>query len=498
MRDVRMRMNPDLTDAPAPSVAETHSAIVFFAGDRAYKLKKPVDLGFLDFSTREAREEACHRELDLNRRMTPDVYLDVVDLHDQEGEPCDHLLVMRRMPEERRLTRLIETGEEVDEEIRQVAREVAAFHAAVEEVDDPADYAGPAALLANWEDNLGTIARFPEVIGDDERERVGGLARRYLAGRGSLLSERIARGQVRDGHGDLLADDIFCLDDGPRILDCLDFSDRYRHADVLLDAAFLAMDLERLGRPDLGRSFLRWWRDLTGDRYPDSLAHHYIAYRAHVRAKVACLRVEQGLQDAAVTAQRLHDLAARHLEAGRVRLLLVGGAPATGKSTLAEGLADETGWMLLRSDEVRKELAGLPHLVDATDAPDEGLYSPRMTDATYEELVRRAEGLLARGRSVILDATWTAARHREAAVRAAADTSSDPIALRCDAPPEVVQGRLRDRGPDASDATADVARRLADRAEPWPEATVLDTTQEPDQVISEALDRVGRTETEDR
>lgn len=489
-----MRMNPHLTGGPAPSVAETHSAIVFFAGDRAYKLKKPVDLGFLDFSSLEAREEACHRELALNRRMTPDVYLGVVDLKDQEGDPCDHLLVMRRMPEERRLTRLIQADEDVVEEVRQVAREVAAFHAAVDAVDEPAEYAGPEAVLANWRDNLDTIARFPEVIDDDERERVGELARRYLAGRGDLLAERIERGQVRDGHGDLLADDIFCLDDGPRILDCLDFSDRYRYADVLLDAAFLAMDLERLGRPDLGRSFLRHWRDLTGDRYPDSLAHHYIAYRAHVRAKVACLRVEQGLEDAAATARQLHDLAARHLEAARVRLVLVGGSPATGKSTLARGLADETGWTLLRSDAVRKELVGLPHLADASDAPDEGLYSPTMTDATYEELIRRAEGLLAEGRSVILDATWTATRHREAAVRAAADTSSDAIALRCDAPSGVVEERLRDRGPDASDATAEVARRLADRADPWPEATTVDTTGEPDRVVSEALDRVGRTE----
>jgi aminoglycoside phosphotransferase family enzyme len=140
-----------------------------------------------------------------------------------------------------------------------------------------------------------------------------------------------------------MADDIFCLDEGPAILDCLDFAERYRCGDVLLDAAFLVMDLERLGRPDLGRSFLDSWRGLLGERYPDSLAHHYIAYRAHVRAKVACLRAEQGLQRATATARQLHDLAERHLQAARIRLVLIGGAPGTGKTSLAQGLSDATG-----------------------------------------------------------------------------------------------------------------------------------------------------------
>lgn len=479
--------------AGAPAHAETHSAVLFFVGDRAYKVKKPVDLGFLDFSTADARRRACHRELELNRRLAPDVYLGVVDVVDTEGAPCEHLLVMRRMPPQRRLTRLLAERRDVAEVVRAIAQQVARFHEGAAAVEAPSDYADSEAVRSNWEDNLATLRRFPEMIDPDAREYVGRLAGRYLSGRTPLLRERIEAGRVRDGHGDLLTDDIFCLDDGPRILDCLDFSVRYRYGDVLLDAAFLAMDLERQGHADLARSFLQWWCEAAGDRYPDSLAHHYLAYRAHVRAKVACLRAEQGLSGAVDTARGLHALAEHHLEAGRIRMVLVGGAPGTGKSTLARGLAETTGFALLRSDEVRKELAGLNALDDATAAPNQGLYSKESTAATYAELVDRAAVLTARGESVILDATWSAAGHREAAARAADETRTDLVALRCTAPEEVAERRLRRRGPDASDATLETARRLASTADEWPAAARVDTAPDPEQVVDAALAHVGGT-----
>jgi predicted kinase len=235
--------------------------------------------------------------------------------------------------------------------------------------------------------------------------------------------------------------------------------------------------------------FLARYREFAGETYPDSLAHHYVAYRAHVRVKVACLRHAQGDPDAAVAARSLLDLTARHLEEGRVRLVLVGGLPGTGKSTLAAGLADATGWSVLRSDEVRKDIAGLGHTTPAPAAPGEGLYRPELTDATYTALLDRARTALELGECVILDASWSDRRHREAAAEIARTTASDCMALQCVAPTAVAEERIRRRrasGPDPSDATPKVAAAMAARFAPWPEAAAVDTAAPVDAAVSKA------------
>src|SRR5208282_3092447 len=263
---------------PFAAVAETHSAVVFFAGDRAYKLKKPVALGFLDFTSPQARAAACQREAELNRRFAPGVYLGVAEIRGPDGRICDHLVVMRRMPAGRRLSALVTARAPVDGGLRQVARVLAAWHAAAPRSPQIAAQGSHDALWARWQANIGqareSCGHLLEAAGLDEIERLAG---RFTAGRAPLFQERIRAGRVVDGHGDLLADDIFCLDDGVRILDCLEFDDRLRWLDGLDDACFLAMDLERLGAPGLARRFTRWYADYSGDPAPASLRHHYVA-----------------------------------------------------------------------------------------------------------------------------------------------------------------------------------------------------------------------------
>jgi uncharacterized protein len=326
-------------------VRETHIGVVFLIGDLAYKLKKPVRTAFLDFSTRQRRLAACQREVELNRRLAPDVYLGVAEVTGVDGRPWEHLVVMRRMPEERRLATLLGTGAPLDDPVRALARRLAAFHATARRDPQITAQGGRDALRARWTDNFAELRGFRGTVLDDaliaELQR---RALRFLDGREPLLAARQLTGRIIDGHGDLLTDDIFCLEDGPRVLDCLEFDDRLRYLDGLDDAAFLAMDLEYHGAAQLGARFLDWYAEFAGDPAPAALRHHYIAYRALVRAKVACLRSEQG--DASVhdesreQAQHYADIAARHLRTAEVRLVLVGGLPGTGKSTLSDALAD--------------------------------------------------------------------------------------------------------------------------------------------------------------
>ena len=302
------------------------------------------------------------------------------------------------------------------------------------------------------------------------------LAERFLAGREPLLADRMQAGRIVDGHGDLLADDIFCLDDGPRILDCLEFDDRLRWLDGLDDASFLAMDLDRLGRPDLAEQFIDWYAEFTADPAPASLRHHYVAYRALVRAKVGCIRAAQDQPQAMSSAAQLADLALRHLRAAAVTLILVGGPPGTGKTVLSGQIAARLGCVVLGSDTTRKELAGVPPREHAAAPYNTGLYSPAWTERTYQELLSRAGRLLARGESVILDASWTSAAQRASAEKLALAVSADLVQLRCEVPADLAARRLQAGVGDTSDAGPDVAERLRAAADPWPDATPIDTS----------------------
>lgn len=464
-----------------PRIVETHTAVLFFLGDHVYKLKKAVDLGFLDQSRREDREALCHQEVDLNRRLAPDVYLGVVDLVDDQGTVVDHLVDMRRMPEDRRLSRCIERGEQVDDALRYIARAVTALH--LRTPPDPV-HDRRATLTAVWErwtagfDQLRSLELDePTAAAMTEMER---LVDRYLAGRSALFDQRIAEGWIRDGHGDLQAEDVFLLDDGPRILDCIEFGDEYRWGDVLADVAFLAMDLERLGRPDLADDFLLLHRELSGDRWPATLADHDVAYRAHVRAKVGVVRAVQRAEPSGAGVQPYVDLALDHLRRAQVQVVLVGGTPGTGKSTLAEALGDRLGAVVLRTDEVRQRC-------DLGTGLDR--YSPEAVTATYLETLLEARRLVGLGEHVILDATWGSALHRSLARAMASDTSCELTELRCTLPRAEADARIQRRraaGGDPSEATVAVAAMLEARFDAWPEATEISTHGTPGTVADHA------------
>ncbi|KPM53865.1 hypothetical protein ACG83_23190 [Frankia sp. R43] len=484
---------------------ETHTSILFLTEDRVYKVRKPVDLGFVSFRSRQARQAACENEVRLNRRLAPDVYLGVADIRDEAGRMRDHMVVMRRLPAARCLAELVRGGADVTGEVRAIARALAAFHERCETSPEISRAGGVAELEALWLEAMDGVAPFRGSILDAPVvDEIGRLALRYLIGRVPLLVERQRAGRVRDGHGDLLAEDIYCLDDGPRVLDCINFDHRLRVGDVLADVAFLAMDLERLGAPDAARTFLDAYREFSGETHPASLEHLYIAYRAFVRTRIACIRHHQGEPGAADEARRLAAIALRHLRQARVRLVLVSGLPGTGTSTLARNLAEGEGEWVLLAREDPAGASGRGAATQRADGPDSGAAADWGAAADrggpgLAELVEQARRALVRGQSVVLDAPWPSRESQDLVAEAADETGADLVRLRCVAPPRVAVARVASRqavqasGSGAEMSHADVAAYLeaATHFDLWPATHNLDTTAAVKETVEAAHRVIG-------
>ncbi|GFG91489.1 AAA family ATPase [Mycobacterium bourgelatii] len=459
---------------------ETHTAMVVFAGDRAYKVKKPVLTDFVDFRTAAQRERACRREVELNSRLSPDSYLGVAELTDPTGGPAEPIVVMRRYRDEDRLASMVNRGENVQGALDRVAEVLADFHRHALR-GESIDAQGEAGTVGKrWRDNLWELHQYAGTIPgvtEESVDRIERLATEYISGRAHLFAHRIEEGCVVDGHGDLLADDIFVVDGEPALLDCMEFDDQLRYVDRIDDAAFLAMDLEFLGRKDLGDYFMERYIAHSGDESTPSLWHFYIAYRAVVRAKVECVRVTQGASAAAADAVRHLSLATEHLQDGAVRLALVGGNPGTGKSTVARALAEQVGAHVISTDDVRRELLESGVISGDPGVLDSGLYSPDNVATVYEIVLRRARVCLDHGRSVILDGTWRHPHWRAEARRIAAETHSQPVEIRCAAGIEMTADRIVTRPAGNSDATPEIAAALAARPSGWDQAFRIDTSQ---------------------
>lgn len=463
---------------PYSEVHETHTGLVVLVGDLAYKVKKPIRTDFLDFTTPERRERACQRELELNRRLASASYLGVAHLSAEWAGTSEPVLVMKRHPDSCRLATMVRRGEPVTEPLTAIAQLLAGFHESAER-GRPVEAQGTvAAIRARWEANFAELQQFVGTVVEHQRlEAVERFAAQFVAGRALLFNGRVRDGRIVDGHGDLLADDIFCLSAGPEILDCLEFDDSLRYVDTIDDAAFLAMDLEFLGRKDLGEFLLNQYSRLAADPAPQSLKDFYIAYRALVRAKVDCVRFTQGHRDAAADASRHLNIALEHLQACAVRLAVVGGGPGTGKTTLAHALADRVGAAVISTDEVRRGQQNSGAVGGEVGVLDAGLYSDENVAAVYDEVLRQAQIQLANGQSVILDGTWREPRRRDQVRQLAIQTHSAGLELMCETSVSTAAHRVAARpAGGSSDATPEIATALAD-SQQWPEARRIDTSR---------------------
>lgn len=489
--------------APGAAIVETHISVVVFVGDHAYKLKRPIRLPFVDLTELEERERLCRREVELNRRLAPDVYLGVGEVRDPDGSVCDHLVVMRRLPAARRLSRLVAEGDPTAvAAVDDLASILADFHSEAPRSATIDAAATPERIEQRWSDLDAEVAPgvgpvlSSELLAEIRRLR----ADRFSAQR-ELFAQRIAAGSICDGHGDLQADDVYCMDDGPRVLDCVEFDDELRHVDVVDDLAFLVMDLRRLGDAALAERLVRSYDEASHTSSPRMLIELYAAYRAMVRCMVAVTRWSQhddpGTPDAlaaAASARHLGELCRDQLRAARPVIVLVGGLPGTGKSTLAQGLAARTGATLLRSDVVRKELAGLDPDRSAPSEYGHGIYTTAHTEAAYAELAERSADLLRLGRSVIVDASLGEDRHRQHLRDVASSARALVVELRCEVSADTAARRITARaaaGVDPSDATVAVASQMAGAFDAWPEAATVATDVDPATVVGTAARIVG-------
>ena len=467
---------------------QTHISHLFLTEDHVYKVKKPVDFGFLDFTTLDLRRTFCYEELRLNQRISPDVYLEVVEvcrtldgrvLVGGPGVVLEYAVKMRRLPAERSMDRLLEANQVTEDMVRDLACIIALFHLNAESSPEIGAFGSLEAVRDPVEENFRQTEKYvSRTISAFKYQRLQQYSREFLQAQSALLERRVAQGRIRDCHGDLHCAQVFFTERGVRIIDCIEFTKRFRYSDVVSDMAFMAMDLDQFGRHDLSRVFVETWLDVTKDSDALKLLDFYKVYRAYVRGKVEGFRLDdphisqEDKQAASKRARSYFDLAYFYIQRSAPKLVLCGGLVGTGKSTIARYVAADAGMAVVSSDVVRKRLAGVPATERHFEAFGTGFYAPEFSQRTYGELLRLARQYLEEGHSVVLDASFGRRSEREVAAALARETGAEFWAVECVSTEQDIKNRLERRvrrGGGVSDGRWEIYQRQKPAFEPLSE-----------------------------
>ena len=435
---------------------DTHISAVFLTGKWAYKLKKPVNLGFLDFRTLARRRLFCENEVRLNKRLSQGIYDKVISVYEsktgkfsleENGRVAEYAVRMKQLPDQTTLGNLLKANAISQVHMEHLGNLLAAFYKKSEQNPAINDYGSRKIIAFNTEENFRQARSHAGRLFDAEKwQFICEVSRTFLDHHQALFNRRVETGRIRDGHGDLRTDHIY-FHDGVQVIDCIEFNDRFRYGDVASDLAFLHMDMDHLGASQWSRELLKVYVRKARDPEIYSLIDFYAAYRAIVRLKVACFRYQTVTEADEQKALKEEiggylTLAYRYtLQFSRPTLWVFCGLPASGKSCLAERLARLLPAKLFQSDAIRKEKQPSPEIVPFGT----GEYSAARRQRVYARLLALAQDELRRGRSVILDATYSKRNRRGEVRQLARDLDTNLIFAECACSAETLSARLRDR-----------------------------------------------------
>lgn len=455
---IKALLNPGLyPDRPEEIKSiQTQMSVIFLTGKYAYKIKKPVNLGFLDYTTLNNRKHFCDRELELNRILSPEIYLEVIPITETkrqitlglDGEIIDYVLKMKQLPADRMLDYLLKQKDVSEQMITAVANRMAQFHDKATSGPQISSFGTTNAISINIEENRAQTEKYVNIsISDYEFERINSFNHKFFSDNKALFAKRMAEGRIKDCHGDLHAAHI-CFYKGIQIYDCIEFNDRFRYCDVASEIAFLAMDLERYQRTDLSNVLVNSYIDISGDAEIRNMINFYKCYRAYVRGKVESFKYDDRLiedKESSLRAARDYFHLAYRYTREKPVLVILCGLMGTGKSTLAQALRDKTGFPVISSDITRKQILGVPSQEHRFEKFDTGIYSVESTIATYDSMFNKAKQHLSAGQSVILDASFKKKEYRKHAIEIAQEHHADFLLIECMLDESKVKSRLDKR-----------------------------------------------------
>ena len=456
---------------------QTHISYILLTGKYVYKLKKPMNFGFLDFSTLEKRQYFCREELRLNYRGAAELYIEVLPITQVgsnyqlygTGKVVEYVLKMYQFPQENLLSSMFDTKTLEEKHLVELGEMLALYHKLAEMNDYIRSFGKVTqlrkAIDENYEQTEKYIGSLQTKVKFDETKA---YSDRFFAERQELLDQRVQGNFIRECHGDLHLRNIALWQDKILMFDCIEFNESFRFVDVMYDVAFIVMDLEARHRQDLGNLFLNTYLEKTGDWEGLQVLPLYLSRQAYVRAKVTSFLLDdsqisaEAKEEASKTASNYYTQAWEYTKPHQGKLMIMSGLSGSGKSTTAHYLSRKLGAIQIRSDAVRKHLAGI--LLKSKGADE--IYTSAMTQKTYRRLLDLGIILTRQGFSVILDAKYDLQALRQKVIQEAEENNIPLQIIQCEAPIEVIKQRLKNRNGDISDATVGLLNSQIENSEP--------------------------------